>query len=102
MNERIESLLKAHEAILFMKGVPSSPECGFSSRIVAILKKYDGFKYHHVNIYEDSELREALKKYSNWPTYPQLYIKGKLVGGIDIVQELDEEGELEDVLFPDK
>ena len=85
-----------------MKGVPSSPECGFSSRIVAILKKYDGLKYQHFNIFDDSELREALKKHSNWPTYPQLYVKGKLVGGIDIVQELDEEGDLEEVLFPAK
>ena len=92
-------LLKKHKQLLFMKGNPKSPECGFSSKTVALLAKYDGFTYQHFNIFEDSELREALKKYSNWPTYPQLYINGKLIGGIDILQELDEEGELEDVLF---
>lgn len=83
-----------------MKGTPDSPQCGFSGRIIAILKKYDALKYNHFNIFEDNEIREGLKKYSNWPTYPQLYVKGKLVGGIDIVQELDEENELEEVLFP--
>lgn len=99
LTERIEKLLKGSEIILFMKGVPASPQCGFSSRIVNILKQYDGLKYDHFNIFEDNEIREGLKKYSNWPTYPQLYVKGKLVGGIDIVQELHEEKELEDVLF---
>lgn len=82
-----------------MKGVPSSPECGFSSKIVNILKEYDGLKYKHFNIFEDNELREALKKYSNWPTYPQLYVKGELIGGIDIVKELHEENELGEKLF---
>lgn len=95
--ERIQDLLKK-ETILFMKGSPDSPQCGFSSRICAILKQYDGLKFDHFNIFEDNELREALKKYSNWPTYPQLYHKGKLIGGIDIVQELHEEKELEDAL----
>lgn len=83
-----------------MKGSPDQPQCGFSGRIVEILKKYDGVKYKHFNIFEDNEIREGLKKYSNWPTYPQLYVKGKLVGGIDIVQELDEENELEEALLP--
>ena len=83
--EKIESLLKK-EVILFMKGTPTNPQCGFSDRIIKILAKYDGLDYAHFNIFEDDALREALKKYSNWPTYPQLYVKGKLVGGIDIVQ----------------
>ena len=95
VTERIEELLKSNEAILFMKGSPSSPECGFSGKIVNILKQYDGFKYTHFNIFEDNEIREGLKKYSNWPTYPQLYVSGKLVGGIDVVQELHDENELE-------
>ena len=68
-----------------MKGTPSLPQCGFSQRIVNLLKKYDGIKYDYFNIFEDNEIREGLKKYSNWPTYPQLYVNGKLIGGIDIV-----------------
>jgi len=68
-----------------MKGTPANPQCGFSSRIVDILKNYDALKYDHFNIFDDNELREGLKKHSNWPTYPQLYHKGKLIGGIDIV-----------------
>lgn len=96
--DRIQRLLKK-ERILFMKGSKNSPECGFSSRIVAILKKYEeNYPFDTYNIYEDEELRETLKKHSNWPTYPQLYVHGKLVGGIDIVQELEEEAELEDAL----
>lgn len=81
-----------------MKGTPDSPECGFSSKIIGIFKEYDALKFEHFNIFEDSELREALKKYSNWPTYPQLYVQGKLVGGIDIVQELHDENELGEAL----
>lgn len=96
--DRIQRLLK-NQRILFMKGTRDSPECGFSSRIVKILNKYaENYPYETYNIYEDEELRETLKKHSNWPTYPQLYVNGKLVGGIDIVQELEEEGELEDAL----
>lgn len=68
--ERIEELLSSSEVLLFMKGSPSSPQCGFSSKIVDILKKYDGLEYKHFNIFEDNEIREGLKKYSNWPTYP--------------------------------
>ena len=100
LNERIEELLGSSEVLLFMKGSPDSPQCGFSGRIIAILKKYDALKYKHFDIFGDNEIREGLKKYSNWPTYPQLYVKGKLIGGIDIVQELDEENELEEVLCP--
>ena len=100
VNDRIKTLLSSNEIILFMKGSPDNPQCGFSRKIVDVLAKYDGLKYQHFNIFEDSELREALKVYSKWPTYPQLYVKGKLIGGIDVVQELDEEGELEDALFP--
>ena len=84
-----------------MKGIPQQPQCGFSSRIINILKKYDGVMdrdFAYFNIFEDNEIREGLKVYSKWPTYPQLYVKGKLIGGIDIVQELDEENELDAVL----
>lgn len=82
-----------------MKGSPESPQCGFSQRIVAILKKYDGLEYSHFDILSDNEIREGVKKYSNWPTYPQLYVNGDLIGGIDIVQEMDEEGDLEDAIM---
>ena len=74
VTEKIESLIKSNKIILFMKGTPDSPECGFSSKIIGIFNKYDALKFEHFNIFEDSELREALKKYSNWPTYPQLYV----------------------------
>ena len=77
-----------------MKGSPENPQCGFSGKIVNILKSYDGLEYSHFNIFEDNEIREGLKKYSNWPTFPQLYFKSKLIGGIDIVQELHDENEL--------
>lgn len=85
--------------MLFMKGSPEAPFCGFSKKMVAILQKYDGLKYGHFDILQDSEVREGLKEYSKWQTYPQLYVGGKLVGGIDIVQEMEENAELEDVLL---
>jgi len=70
LNERIEELLNGSKVLLFMKGSPASPQCGFSQRIVAILKKYDGLDYKHFDILQDDEIREGVKKYSNWPTYP--------------------------------
>jgi Grx4 family monothiol glutaredoxin len=85
LNERIEALLNSKDVLLFMKGSPENPQCGFSGKIVNILKSYDGLQYGHFNIFEDNEIREGLKKYSDWPTFPQLYYKSKLVGGIDIV-----------------
>lgn len=84
--------------MVFIKGPASSPFCGFSQRIVKTLNKYDGVTFGHFDILSDDAVREGLKKYSNWPTYPQLYVNGELVGGIDIVEELDEAGELEEVL----
>lgn len=70
--------------MLFMKGSPKQAACGFSQRIVNLLSNYDGLDYGHFDIFKDEEVREGLKKYSNWPTYPQLYVDGELVGGIDI------------------
>jgi Grx4 family monothiol glutaredoxin len=102
LEDRLKKLIKQKDIMLFMKGVPESPECGFSKKLVAILKKYEGSvipEYGHFNILSDHEVREGLKKLSKWPTYPQLYAKGQLIGGIDIVTELDEEGELEDALL---
>jgi monothiol glutaredoxin len=95
--ERIERQLQENPVILYMKGTPDFPQCGFSGRAVEILNAC-GVEYAYVNILEDPELREALKSYSNWPTYPQLYLKGQLVGGCDIMFELYQSGELERLL----
>jgi monothiol glutaredoxin len=91
--ERIKSQLAANPVLLFMKGTPDFPQCGFSATAVRALSEV-GANFGHVNIFEDPELREALKSYSNWPTYPQLYINGELVGGCDIIVEMYKSGEL--------
>ena len=97
VKERIQSQLADNPVILYMKGTPAFPQCGFSGRAVQILQ-HCGVPFAHVNIFEDPELRDALKSYSNWPTYPQLYIKGELVGGCDIMIELLQQGELQKML----
>jgi monothiol glutaredoxin len=97
INERIEEQLKSHEVLLFMKGTPDFPQCGFSGQTVAALKSI-GKPFAYVNIFEDPEIREGLKAYSNWPTFPQLYVKGELVGGCDIVIEMFHSGELKALL----
>jgi len=97
LNKRLETLVNSSPVMLFMKGVPEAPQCGFSRRIVEALEK-DGIKFGSFDILSDEEVRNGLKKFSNWPTYPQLYIKGKLVGGLDIVKELQESGELKDMV----
>lgn len=95
--ERIQDQLNSNAVVLYMKGTPDFPQCGFSSRAVQVLQACN-VEYKYVNIFEDPELREALKEYSNWPTYPQLYINGELVGGCDIVIDLYNKGELEPML----
>lgn len=97
INKRIEEQLKSHEVLLFMKGTPDFPQCGFSGQTVAALKSI-GKPFAYVNIFEDPEIREGLKAYSNWPTFPQLYVKGELVGGCDIVIEMFHSGELKALL----
>ena len=92
--ETIENQLANHAIVLYMKGTPDFPQCGFSSRAVQMLDACSA-DFFAVNILEDMELREALKQYSNWPTYPQLYIKGELVGGCDIMMDLYNSGELQ-------
>jgi Grx4 family monothiol glutaredoxin len=99
LNTRLGKLVNSAPVMLFMKGTPEAPKCGFSGKIVDILNKHNA-KYSSFNILADEEVRNGLKTYSNWPTYPQLYAKGKLVGGLDIVKELSEEGELDAVLAP--
>jgi monothiol glutaredoxin len=95
--ERIKTELGSNPVVLFMKGTPDFPQCGFSAQTVAALRAI-GADFKHVNIFEEPEMREALKRYSNWPTYPQLYVKGELVGGCDIALEMYRSGELRKML----
>ena len=95
--ERIKDQLKNNPVVLYMKGTPDFPQCGFSGQTVHVLDLCQA-KYMYVNIFEDPELREALKEYSSWPTYPQLYVNGELVGGCDIVVDLYKKGELAPML----
>ncbi len=97
VNERIEEQLTANEVMLYMKGTPDFPQCGFSGQTVAALKAI-GKPFAYVNNFEDPEILEGLKAYSNWPTFPQLYVKGELVGGCDIVIEMFHSGELKTLL----
>lgn len=97
LRDRIESTIGSGRVVLFMKGSKTFPACGFSARVVQILKQV-GVSFTDVNILADPDLREGLKQYSNWPTFPQLYVEGKLVGGCDIVTSLYENGELQKVL----
>ncbi|HXK19728.1 MAG TPA: Grx4 family monothiol glutaredoxin [Polyangiaceae bacterium] len=97
LKQRIEGTIGQSRVVLFMKGSKHFPQCGFSAQVVQILKQ-KGAEFKDVNILADAELREGLKAYSNWPTFPQLYVGGKLVGGCDIVSSLNESGELDTVL----
>jgi monothiol glutaredoxin len=97
LKTRIAETIASNRIMLFMKGNPSMPQCGFSAAVVSILKEL-GVQYGSYNILADQELREGLKEYSSWPTFPQLYVDGQLVGGCDIVRELHAKGELARVL----
>ena len=99
-HERIDQLVKSSEVLLFMKGNASFPMCGFSGRAIQILKAcgVDPKSVTTVNVLDDSEIRQGIKEYSNWPTIPQLYVKGEFVGGSDIMMEMYESGELRQVL----
>lgn len=97
LDERLGQLLKRHRVMLFMKGVPSAPRCGFSRQIVEMLDN-EAVSYDAFNILEDEEVRQGLKKFSDWPTYPQLYVDGDLIGGLDICKEMAESGDLSDLL----
>jgi len=95
--ERIKTQLASAPVVLYMKGTPDFPQCGFSAQTVGALRASKA-KFAHINIFEEPEVREALKRYSNWPTYPQLYVNGELVGGCDIVVEMYKNGELKQLL----
>ncbi|XP_010021902.1 PREDICTED: glutaredoxin-3, partial [Nestor notabilis] len=96
LNVRLKKLINAAPCMLFMKGSPKEPRCGFSKQMVEILNKH-GISFSSFDIFSDEEVRQGLKTYSNWPTYPQLYVAGELIGGLDIVKELEASGELETV-----
>jgi monothiol glutaredoxin len=94
---RIRTLVESHPVVLFMKGTPEFPMCGYSARAAEVLGKCDT-PFHAVNVLADPEIRASLPRYSNWPTFPQLFIHGELIGGCDIVVELFEQGQLQQMV----
>jgi monothiol glutaredoxin len=97
INQRIQSDISNNDVMLYMKGTPMFPQCGFSARVIQILT-HMGVPFQSANVLEDMELREGIKQFSQWPTVPQLYVKGEFVGGCDIVTEMYQTGELETML----
>ena len=93
----IKNEIKSNDVVLFMKGTPSFPMCGFSAAVVQILKDI-GVKFNSINVLDNDKMREGIKNYSNWPTIPQLYVKEEFIGGCDIVKEMHESGELLELL----
>ena len=96
-SERISKIVNEHDVVLFMKGTPLFPQCGFSNRAVSILD-HCGVAFESVDVLQDMEVRQGIKTYSEWPTIPQLYVKGEFVGGSDIMMEMYEAGELQELL----
>lgn len=94
--EKIEEILAKHDVVLFMKGSTDFPQCGFSGLVVAVLQKFD-LEFHDVNVLADDEIRQGIKDFADWPTIPQLYVKGEFIGGCDIIKEMYESGELKQV-----
>jgi monothiol glutaredoxin len=97
MQEFIQNEVTGNDVVLFMKGTPQFPQCGFSGQVVQILD-YLGVPYKGLNVLESDDLRQGIKTYSNWPTVPQLYVKGEFVGGCDIVREMFQAGELQSLM----
>jgi monothiol glutaredoxin len=97
INQFIDQQLKSSDVVLFMKGTPQFPQCGFSGQVVQILDHL-GVPYKGINILDSDEMRQGIKAFSNWPTIPQLYVKGEFVGGCDIIREMFQSGELQGVL----
>ena len=101
IKENIKGLINKNDICLFMKGTPDSPQCGFSMAVSNILKHLN-VKFHGINVLEDPNLRQGIKDFSDWPTIPQLYIKGEFIGGCDIVKDMFEKGELKKILIEKK
>ena len=97
INEQIKNLINENDICLFMKGTPDVPQCGFSLAVANVLKHLN-VKFESINVLENDEMRQGIKQYSDWPTIPQLYIKGEFFGGCDIVKEMFEKGELKELL----
>ncbi len=97
VKEKIQKMLEKHPIVLFMKGSPQAPKCGFSAKVSQILS-FLQISFHHYDVLEDEEIRAGIKEYAQWPTIPQLYVNGYFIGGCDIVQEQFESGELEKLL----
>ncbi len=97
LQDELACMIEENKVLLFMKGNRLMPQCGFSAHVIGLLEQHQA-DYVTFDILQDTEVRQGLKEYSNWPTYPQLYVGGKFVGGCDIVNELEEDGELADVL----
>jgi monothiol glutaredoxin len=96
--DRIKADISANDVVLYMKGTRDMPQCGFSATVVEVLKRAGVENYKDVNVLADQEIREGIKQFANWPTIPQLYVKGEFVGGCDIVRELYQSGELAQLL----
>jgi monothiol glutaredoxin len=96
-NEKIKEIISKNDVVLFMKGTPEMPQCGFSMTVVNILKELK-IKFIGVDVLADPEIRQGIKDFSNWPTVPQLYVKGEFIGGCDIAKEMYEKGELQNIL----
>ena len=101
VKQKIEKLIKENDVCLFMKGTPDSPQCGFSMAVTNVLKHLN-VNFNGINVLEDDSMRQGIKEFSDWPTIPQLYIKGEFIGGCDIVKEMFEKGELKKVLSEKK
>jgi len=96
----IHEQVTTHPVVLYMKGTPQFPQCGFSATVAEILKRSGVTDYFSVNVLEDADIRQGIKEYANWPTIPQLYVNGEFIGGCDIVREMYASGELQKVLAP--
>lgn len=97
LKQRIESDIKNNKVMLYMKGTPNEPQCGFSAQAISVLKTYD-IPFETFNVLEDEDIRQGIKEYSEWPTIPQLYVNGEFIGGCDVLTEMHSDGELGPIL----
>ena len=97
VNQQIDDLIHTHDTVLFMKGTKDEPQCGFSAQVVQVLNEHQ-VEFHDVNVLADDALREGIKTFTNWPTIPQLYVKGEFIGGCDIVVQMHRDGQLHEIL----